>query len=130
MVSKGVFILSLTSNRGSENFQKQYIDKKELYKHVIQMSNDLNNNDNIGIVVGATNTEYLNDVKLLSKRLPWLMPGVGFQGGNLKESILIGEQSFLPLINVSRGILNAGDKSVDDIRNATEYYSQKIRDIL
>ena len=40
--SKGVFILTLTSNRGSENFQKKSIDKKELYKHVIKMSNDLN----------------------------------------------------------------------------------------
>jgi orotidine-5'-phosphate decarboxylase len=62
--------------------------------------------------------------------LPWLMPGIGFQGGNLKESISIGEKNFLPLVNVSRGILRSGDGSITSIRNATEKYTGKIREIL
>jgi len=128
--SKGVFILALTSNDGSENFQKKHIQNKELYKHVIEMSNNLNNNNNIGIVIGATNTRYLKEVKEVSSQLPWLMPGIGFQGGDLKESIQIGEQSFLSLVNVSRGILYSGKGSINDIRKATENYTEQIRDIL
>ena len=128
--SKGVFILALTSNIGSETFQKKHIQDKELYKHVIEMSNNLNINNNIGIVVGATNTKYLNDVKKVSNSLPWLMPGVGFQGGSLKESIRVGEQNFLSIINVSRGILTADKGSINGIRKATENYTQEIRNIL
>ena len=127
---RGIFILTLTSNTGSNNFQKKMIEDKELYKHVIDFSNSLNDRNNIGIVVGATNVDYLNDANKSSKSLPWLMPGVGFQGGNLKESILIGEENFLSLINVSRGILTSGDGSIESIRSATELYTEQIRKIL
>ena len=128
--NKGVFILTLTSNEGSDNFQKKMLGDKELYKQVIDLSNSLNSRNNIGLVVGATNVAYLTDVNKISKSLPWLMPGIGFQGGNLKESISIGEKNFLPLVNVSRGILRSGDGSITSIRKATENYTQKIREIL
>ena len=88
--NKGVFILALTSNPGSENFQKKLIKQKELYKHVIELSNEMNLNKNIGIVVGATNIDYLKDIDKISNSLPWLMPGIGFQGGNLEKSVSIG----------------------------------------
>ena len=55
---KGVFVLALTSNSGSKNFQTQLINDNELYKHVIELCNNMNINNNIGIVVGATNVGY------------------------------------------------------------------------
>ncbi len=128
--NKGVFILTLTSNEGSNNFQKKMLEDKELYKHVIDFSNSLNSRNNIGLVIGATNVAYLSEVNKISKSLPWLMPGIGFQGGNLKESISIGEKNFLPLVNVSRNILRAGDGSIKSIRDATEKYTDQIREIL
>ena len=127
---KGVFILALTSNPGSENFQKKLIKSEALYKHVINLSNRLNEYDNVGIVVGATNVEYLDEINKISKSLPWLMPGVGTQGGDLKKSIIIGEENFLSLVNVSRGILRAGDGSINAIRKKTEIYTKEIRKIL
>ena len=128
---KGVFILCLTSNKGSNNLKK--LNNKinlEIYKHVIQMATKLNIKDNIGLVVGATNEKYLEEIKSLSHDLPWLMPGVGFQGGNLNKSIQFGEKKGLSIVNVSRGILNYLSGTIDDIRIATENYTKKIREIL
>ena len=129
--NKGVFILCLTSNKGANNIQKLTTENNlEVYKHVIQMAIKLNNNNNIGLVVGATNEKFLEEIKSLSSNLPWLMPGVGFQGGNLNKSIQFGEISGLSIINVSRGILNYGSGTIEDIRCATEEFTKKIREIL
>ena len=128
--NNGVFILCLTSNKGSNDFQKKITDDKEIYKHVISMAKKNNCFNNIGLVIGATNDKYLKDIKLLSGDLPWLMPGVGFQGGSLDESISIGDQNGLALINVSRGILNSGNRTIADIRKATEEYTEQIRKFL
>ena len=127
---KGVFILALTSNPGSENFQKMTFKSDELYKHVIRLANDLNSENNVGLVVGATNYQNLDEIKKEADLLPWLMPGIGFQGGNLKKSITIGEESYLSLVNISRGIIRAGDGSISAIRKETKKYTQKIREIL
>ena len=49
----------------------------------------------------------------------------------LEDSIKIGSKyDSLPIINVSRGIIYAGDGSLDDIRLATKEYTRKIRNIL
>ena len=127
---KGVFILALTSNEGSSDFQKQLIKDNELYKLVIELSNKMNIKNNVGIVVGATNEEHLIDIDKVSRNLPWLMPGIGFQGGNLKKSILTGEKNYLSLINVSRGILQFKNGTIDNIREAVENYTSEIRKIL
>ncbi len=128
--NKGVFVLALTSNPGSKNFQKKYVNNKELYKYVIEMCNELNEYNNIGIVIGATNDNELEEVNLVSNSIPWLMPGIGFQGGNLNKSIIIGDKNYLSLVNVSRGILNFKDRKISDIREATVNYTNKIREIL
>ena len=128
---KGVFILCLTSNPGSSNFQNKVINNKKLYIHVSQLAVKMNVNNNIGLVVGATKNEQMNVIKDYSSDLPWLIPGVGFQGGSLEESILIGARNnATSIINVSRGIIYAGDGTIKDIRIATEEYTRKIQDIL
>lgn len=128
--NKGVFVLALTSNPGSNDFQKKFINNKELYKYVIEMCNKLNRHNNVGLVIGATNDEELDEVALVSNSLPWLMPGIGFQGGNLKRSLLVGEKNYLSLVNVSRGILSFKNRKISDIREATSNYTNEIREIL
>jgi len=127
---KGIFVLCLTSNKGSEDFQMKISNNKEIYKYVIDMAIKNNYNNNLGLVIGATNKKYLKEIKSLSGNLPWLMPGVGFQGGDLKESISIGEKNGIAIINVSRGILNAGNRTINDIRKATKIYTEQIRAVL
>tara|TARA_B100001750_G_C15289438_1_gene486544 strand:- start:114 stop:812 length:699 start_codon:yes stop_codon:yes gene_type:complete len=134
---KGVFVLCLTSNPGSKDIQNLKVNNLHIYENVIKMCLNLNDNKNIGIVVGATKTSDLKLVKQKSSDLPWLMPGVGFQGGNLKESLSVGENNNkgLAIINISRGILNAGTDgsqygSIKDMSIATENYTRKIRSLL
>jgi len=128
---KGVFILCLTSNSGSSNFQNKKLGDKELYLHVSELAVTMNVNNNIGLVVGATQNNQMEFIKNYSADLPWLIPGVGFQGGSLEDSIIIGSKnSSTPIINISRGIIYAGNGTIDNIRIATEDYTKKIRNIL
>ena len=129
---KGTFILCLTSNKGSEDLQGKILtNNKSVYSHIAEFANNLNYNDNVGLVVGATKTDDMKDLKLISGSLPWLIPGVGFQGGNLEESLSIGSiNNSIPLINVSRGIIYAGNGSIQEIREAAEKYTNEIRDLL
>ena len=100
--NKGIFILCLTSNSGSNDFQHLISNNLPLYKHVAKKAKNMNVNNNIGIVVGATNNEYLKEINEICPSMPWLMPGVGFQGGSLENSIRIEGQKGLSIINVSR----------------------------
>ena len=73
----------------------------------------------------------MKDLKNVSGSLPWLIPGIGFQGGDLKDSINIGSlNNSISLVNISRGILYAGNGSINDIREATQIYTDKIRSFL
>mgnify|MGYP006090676163 CR=1 FL=1 len=134
---KGVFVLCLTSNPGSSDIQGLSYNNSYIYQKVITLALKLNKFNNVGLVVGATKTSKLNLVKEKSESLPWLMPGVGFQGGNLEESLKMGESNNkgLAIINVSRGILHANSSSdnygsIASMRSATEEFTNKIRGIV
>lgn len=102
------FILALTSNPGSMDFQKQKLNNGNyLYQFVIGTVHNWNKNFNCGIVFGATNVNELKENISLIKGLPLLIPGVGAQGGNLEDvsKILFSENINSFLINVSRGII-------------------------
>ena len=51
-----------------------------------------------------------------------LIPCVGAQGGDLKESVLVGNESSLALINVSRDISFSGKKDRNSIYKSAENY--------
>ena len=128
---KGVFILCLTSNPGSNDFQNKSIEGENLYLYVAKLASRMNDNDNIGLVVGATKNDKMENIKKNSKGLPWLIPGVGFQGGSLGDSIKIGSMyNSVPIINISRGIIYSGNGTIEDIKLATQEYTKKIRAVL
>ena len=106
---KGVFILCLTSNPSSGDFQKQVVgDSNMFYKLVAETALKWNKNDNVGLVVGATRAEELKGVrKIAGEHVPILIPGVGAQGGDLEQSLLNGgnKSGQLAIINVSRSVL-------------------------
>jgi orotidine-5'-phosphate decarboxylase len=127
---KGVFVLAVTSNQSASEIQEHGNQANPLYKKVIQISMELNTNDNIGLVVGATKTEIMEEVRKLSNGMPWLIPGVGTQGGDLESALKISHKNGLGIINVSRGILYAGDGSLNDVIQAAKNYTEKIRSIV
>ena len=90
----------------------------------------MNGGDNIGLVVGATQTDLMEKIRKLSKGLSWLVPGVGAQGGDLQKSVSISNQNGQGIINISRGILYAGDGSMDAIIKSAHQYTEQIREII
>jgi len=102
------FVLALTSNKGAEDFEKlKLASGKFLYQYIIEKVVEWNSNNNCGLVFGATNSSELKENIHSFGSLPVLLPGVGVQGGSLKDVIVAfesaGRNNFL--INISRGIL-------------------------
>ena len=128
--AKGVFILAVTSNPGARELQEHGVEEYPLYKKVIHIASELNTADNIGLVVGATQTEVMEDIRKQSEGLPWLIPGVGIQGGDLETALEISHQNGIGIINISRGILYAGDGSIENVIKSAKNYTEKIRSIV
>ncbi|MDX2128758.1 MAG: orotidine-5'-phosphate decarboxylase [Chloroherpetonaceae bacterium] len=105
---KLTFVLCLTSNLGSKDFEEQHLSSgKQLYLEVLDKVKKWNHNGNLGLVVGATKPDQLNEIRRLEQMAPILIPGVGAQGGDLEEAITLGlgEKSAPALINIGRAIL-------------------------
>jgi orotidine-5'-phosphate decarboxylase len=125
------FILALTSNPGSEDFQKQKMNNGNyLYQHIIKKVIDWNTNSNCGIVFGATNVNELRDNIDIIKDLPLLIPGIGAQGGNLEDvtRILFSGNKTTFLINVSRGIIqkSTGEDFAEAAKNELALLNQVV----
>jgi len=61
--------------------------------------------------------------------LPWLIPGIGAQGGNLERSVSISNNQSVGIINVSRGIIFAGGCKVEKVYDAAVDYNKQINEI-
>jgi len=107
------FLLCRTSNKGAADFQSlpcEYEGKKRpLYEIVAEKAEKWNANKNIGLVVGATYPEELRDIRQAHPDLTLLIPGVGAQGGDLKQAVHFGVNKNLSgiAINSSRQIIYA-----------------------
>jgi orotidine-5'-phosphate decarboxylase len=106
---KGIFILALTSNAGSKDFQRLKIGTKPLYEKVVQAAKKWNTKKNIGLVAGATHPKELQYIRKMVPDMPILIPGIGKQGGDLKSAVRFGcdKNGQLAIINASRSIIYA-----------------------
>ncbi len=125
---KWVVLLALTSNQGAEDFQLQKLaGKKEyLFQKILQTSKKWGNEDNMMFVIGATKAEWLKKVRKIVPDHFLLIPGIGAQGGSLKEVSEAGMNSNCGLIvNASRSIIYADiTNKFDDAARAA---AQKIQ---
>ncbi len=106
----GVIVLCKTSNAGSEEIQNLIVDGEPLYLHVARRTYEKwNYNGNCALVAGATYPEELKMIRGVVGRMPLLIPGVGFQGGGLKEVLENGldDENGGLAINSSRGVIYA-----------------------
>ena len=105
----GAFVLALTSNTGSNDFQRLIIHGRPLYEKIAQATLKWNTKQNIGLVVGATHPAELKPIRDLTPTMPILIPGIGSQGGDLESAVRFGcdKNGFLAVINASRSILYA-----------------------
>lgn len=102
--SRMVYVLALTSNPGSHDFQRLTIDGQPLYRRVMDATLGWPRNGDVGFVVGATNAEELAILRSEFPQVPLLIPGLGAQGGD--EHATVAANAGGPAVfNVSRGLL-------------------------
>jgi len=104
-------LLALTSNEGAFDFQTQNVGERELYKEVLATSRTYRGAERLMYVVGATKAAYLKEVRELVPDSFLLVPGVGAQGGSLREVCQYGMTKNVGLlVNSSRAIIYASGK--------------------
>jgi orotidine-5'-phosphate decarboxylase len=125
---KAAFVLARTSNEHAGELQALEIEGRpasadqrgttpfvRLYEKVAQMANRWNADSagTCGLVVGATAPAELEQIRALSPDLPFLIPGVGAQGGDLAAAIKFGRTAdgLGPVINASRSVIYASRKA-------------------
>ena len=105
---KWVILLALTSNAGSKDFQFFVNDDSYLFESVVQKANTWAPDDRMMYVVGATWGDAFLDIRKLAPTHFLLVPGIGAQGGSLKEICKHGlNKDCGLLVNASRSILYA-----------------------
>lgn len=122
---KWVILLALTSNKGAFDFQCLESEGKELYKHVLEKSQEWGNSENMMYVVGATKAAMLQEIRAIIPNHFLLVPGVGAQGGNLHEVAQYGMNSDCGLlVNSSRAIIFA-----DSSENFAQTAGEKAKEV-
>lgn len=123
---KHTILLAYTSNKGSDDFQNLEVDGTPLHLKVIETSKSWKNSENLMYVVGATKADSLRAIRELVPNSFLLVPGVGAQGGSLKEvceNALTDEVGLL--INSSRGIIYASQGT--DFAEAAQAEAKKLQ---
>lgn len=106
---KWAVILALTSNASASDFEMQTLQSgRKVYQQVLLTSREWGTEDNTMYVVGATQASMLRDVRAIVPDHFLLVPGVGAQGGSLREVAENGMNSRCGLlVNSSRAIIYA-----------------------
>lgn len=111
--NKWTIVLGLTSNAGSQDFQQLALSGKnnsgKLYETVLHKVSSWGTPSNLMFVVGATQASDLAAIRSIIPEHFLLVPGVGAQGGSLKEVSKYGlNNEYGLLVNASRAIIFAG----------------------
>ena len=123
---KHTILLAYTSNKGADDFQNLKVDALPLHLKVIETSKSWKNNENLMYVVGATKAKALRAIREIIPNSFLLVPGVGAQGGSLKEvceNALTDDVGLL--INSSRGIIYASQET--DFAEAAQAEAKKLQ---
>jgi len=117
--NKWTIVLGLTSNKGSDDFQQLILndslsDKSKpiaLYQRVIEKIAGWGTPDNLMFVTGATKASDFEGIRSIIPNNFLLVPGVGAQGGSLKDVSKYGlNKECGLLVNASRAIIYASEK--------------------
>jgi len=122
---RGSIILCRTSNPGGSDLQFLSVGGKAeplpLFQHVARLvANEWNTNGQCALVVGATFTQELAEVRALVGDMPLLVPGIGAQGGDIQATVQAGKtaKGMGMMINSSRAILYAKPVGEEDFAQA------------
>jgi orotidine-5'-phosphate decarboxylase len=127
---KWAIVLGLTSNKGASDFELQQTGHGLLYEKVLQTVSTWGTPDNLMFVVGATQADSFINIRKLTPDHFYLVPGVGAQGGSLKE---ISEKAMNSdcgiLVNASRAIIYAsgGEDFAQAARQVATAYQNEMK---
>lgn len=106
---KWAIVLGLTSNGGARDFElKSLASGERLYENVIKTVASWGTPENLMFVVGATQSDEFINLRAIAPDHFFLVPGVGAQGGSLREiSQKAMNNEVGLLVNSSRDIIFA-----------------------
>lgn len=134
--SKGIYVLTLTSNPGAKDILLQELsDGQTISSYISKQLNkkQASSDTSIGMVVGATKAQDLGPVITSFRKAPLLIPGIGKQGGSITElKNVLDQHQGPPLINSSRSIIYAGADSThweQSVAEAAEHLKKRLDSI-
>ena len=132
---RGVIVLCRTSNPGGSDMQFLEVDgphgRERVYQRIARtVATEWNQNQNCGLVVGATYPAELAEVRRIVGDLPLLVPGIGAQGGDIAATMAAGRsaQGAGLIINSGRAILYAS--GAEDFAAAARRVALETRDAI
>jgi len=128
---RGVVILCRTSNPGARDVQDLDVGNRKLYHRIAELAaKRWNSRGNCLLVVGATYPRELAEVREIVGDMPFLVPGVGAQGGDVDQAVRNGQtpDGTGLIISSSRSILyaSAGEDFASAARRATATLREQI----
>ena len=125
---KMVYVLALTSNPGSHDFQRRLVGDTPLYELVMNTVLSWPRSGDVGFVVGATNAAELSMLRTKFPDAPLLIPGIGTQGGDTQETLTANAMG-PAVFNVSRGLLYAdgSESCMETIHRLAKTYSAQMQ---
>ena len=128
---RGVVLLCRTSNPGAGDLQDLKVEGRPLYEHVADIiATRWNRHRNCMLVVGATWPQQMASIRRIAGDIPFLVPGVGAQGGDIEQVVRAGRtpDGHGLVINSSRAILYAS--AGRDFAAAARAETLKLRDAI
>ena len=132
--NRGVFLWCRGSNPGSADLQDLDVvgpeGKTPLYQYLALSAGQWSEAGNLGLVLGATYPEQLRSVRQACPGMPFLIPGVGAQGGDLEAVVRNGVDSNgrRAIINSSRSIIYASTSR--DFPEAARREATRLKDAI
>ena len=124
--NKWVILLALTSNKGAFDFQYMEENGEKLFEKVLKTSQQWASDEKMMYVVGATKAEMLSDIRKIIPNHFLLVPGVGAQGGSLREVAQYGLNDMCGLlVNSSRQIIYASTEA--DFKDAARNEAKRLQ---
>ncbi len=122
-----VYVLCKTSNPSSSDFQELKSGREKLYEKVAKKAMEWD----CGLVVGATSDSIKKIVKITKGNTPFLIPGVGSQGGDLDMVMkAISKNPLIHRINASSSIAYAYQKSDLEPSKAALIEAEKLNETI
>jgi orotidine-5'-phosphate decarboxylase len=131
----GLFVLVRTSNPGAADVEDLRTDGGgRVWEHVARLVDGLGTPGpasglhDVGAVVGATAPEHLARARELMPRTPFLLPGIGAQGGRVEDlapAFAAGRAG--GLVTASRSIVGAHEQHGGQPAQAARHEAERLR---